>query len=372
MAGSFDLTVVSPPGDGITSLRFHGEDALLASSWDGTVRAWAVDADAGTSVATRVFETSAPVLDACFAEGGTAACSGGLAAAVSRHDLATGETAVIGAHDDAVKCVLWDEATRCVLSAGWDATLKCWDLRLPAETRCVRAETLPGKAYAASLHAAASPTTPSTPSTQQQRPNHDPNPDRLVVATSGRHVLVARPRDLLAGKGFERRLESPLARQTRCVACLPDGSGYVLTSAEGRVAWCPFEDGGQYNFKCHRAKEKDPNTNAGREGLEPSSSLVAETIHPVHAAAFHPRGAFATGGGDGLVNVWDGARRKRLHQYPAFETGVAALAFSASGGLLAAATSYGGEQGDADAPAPAIRTRRVGNDEVTFRGVGKK
>ena len=104
MAGSFDLTVVSPPGDGITSLRFHGEDALLASSWDGTVRAWAVDADAGTSVATRVFETSAPVLDACFAEGGTAACSGGLAAAVSRHDLATGETAVIGAHDDAVKC----------------------------------------------------------------------------------------------------------------------------------------------------------------------------------------------------------------------------------------------------------------------------
>ena len=36
-----------------------------------------------------------------------------------------------------------------------------------------------------------------------------------------------------------------------------------------------------------------------------------ETVHPVHTIAFHPRGTFATGGGDGLVNVWDGANKKR-------------------------------------------------------------
>ena len=34
MAGSFDLTVVPPPGDGIPSLRFHGEDALPAYAID--------------------------------------------------------------------------------------------------------------------------------------------------------------------------------------------------------------------------------------------------------------------------------------------------------------------------------------------------
>lgn len=40
-----------------------------------------------------------------------------------------------------------------------------------------------------------------------------------------------------------------------------------------------------------------------------------DIAYPVHAIAFHPDyGTFATGGGDGVVNVWDGEQKKRLFQ----------------------------------------------------------
>ncbi len=40
-----------------------------------------------------------------------------------------------------------------------------------------------------------------------------------------------------------------------------------------------------------------------------------EVVYPVHAIAYHgPYGTFATGGGDGVVNIWDGDNKKRLFQ----------------------------------------------------------
>ena len=45
-----------------------------------------------------------------------------------------------------------------------------------------------------------------------------------------------------------------------------------------------------------------------------------EYIYPVNAISFHRDfNTFATGGSDGLVNIWDGANKKRLcqfHKYP--------------------------------------------------------
>lgn len=50
--------------------------------------------------------------------------------------------------------------------------------------------------------------------------------------------------------------------------------------------------------------------------------------------AFHPLyGTFATGGGDGIVNIWDGKNKKRLAQLRKYPTSIASLSFSADGGL---------------------------------------
>lgn len=38
-------------------------------------------------------------------------------------------------------------------------------------------------------------------------------------------------------------------------------------------------------------------------------------VYPVHAITFNPVfGTFATGGGDGVINIWDGDNKKRLFQ----------------------------------------------------------
>lgn len=99
----------------------------------------------------------------------------------------------------------------------------------------------------------------------------------------------------------------------------------------------------QYAFKCHRS------TVDGADG-----------VHPVNAVAFHPKhGTFATGGCDGIVNVWDAAHKKRLCQFRKYPTSIAALAFSPTGDAVAIAASYTFENGDQPHPADAIFVRRL-------------
>jgi FOG: WD40 repeat len=88
-------------------------------------------------------------------------------------------------------------------------------------------------------------------------------------------------------------------------------------------------------------------------------------VYPVHALAFHPTlGTFATGGGDGYVNFWDGEARKRLAQVGRFPTSVSALAFSPNGAILAIASSYAHEDRENVKPRDVIYLRSVSEDEV--------
>lgn len=92
----------------------------------------------------------------------------------------------------------------------------------------------------------------------------------------------------------------------------------------------------------------------------------------MNTIAFHPlHGTFATGGCDGIVNIWDGENKKRLYQYARFvrrctivrqsqafdllfadpsvfryTAGIADLCFNAQGTKLAVAASYTFEQGE--------------------------
>jgi len=57
-------------------------------------------------------------------------------------------------------------------------------------------------------------------------------------------------------------------------------------------------------------------------------------------------GTFASGGGDGVVNIWDGYNRKRLRQYPKYPTSISSLSFNCTGRYLAIASSYQFEEGE--------------------------
>jgi len=151
----------------------------------------------------------------------------------------------------------------------------------------------------------------------------------------------------------EQVRESSLMNQTRCIRSFPDGTGFALSSIEGRVAVEYFDTSPQaqkrkYAFKCHRKVVNG-----------------AQTLFPVNAMAFHPKyGTFATGGCDCFINIWDGRNKKRICQYPAYPTSIAALDFNSSGSLLAIASSYTWEEGEKDHPSDAVYIRTINDHEV--------
>ncbi|KAJ8317309.1 LOW QUALITY PROTEIN: hypothetical protein KUTeg_005213 [Tegillarca granosa] len=215
--------------------------------------------------------------------------SGGLENTLKMFDLNTGGGSNVGSHDAPIRCVEYCPDVNVIISVG-----------------------TPLSNFGILGHLAVQ--------------DHLVNQTKLVVGTAGRRVLVWDLRNM----GYvQQRRESSLKYQTRCIRCFPNKVGYVLSSIEGRVAVeyldpSPEVQKKKYAFKCHRIKENG-----------------VEMIYPVNAIAFHSvHNTFATGGSDGIVNIWDGFNKKRLCQFHRYPTGIASLAFSHEGSVLAIASSY--------------------------------
>ena len=318
MAGNPDeFSLDSPPGDGISSVEFaKASDLLLVSSWDATLRLY----DARANVQRHVFPQKAAVLDCAFGESDTCAWCGGLDASVAAVDLERGvPLPSLGAHTKPVRALEWAHAFGLLFSGSWDGTVGAWDPRNP--TPHVASLPMPAKVFTMSM-----------------------TDTRLVVGTAERHVLIYDVRKLSEP---EQRRQSKLMHQTRCIRTFPTFNGYALTSIEGRVAIEYFEKSHEsqaYAFKCHR---------------------VGNTVFPVNALAFHPTyGTFATGGCDGLVNIWDGGNKKRLCQLKPYPTSIASLSFNHDGSLLAVASSYTFEEGEKDHPKDEVVIHPVFDHEV--------
>lgn len=181
----------------------------------------------------------------------------------------------------------------------------------------------------------------------------------------------------LALEPWQRR-ESSLKFMTRSVSCMPDDAGYASSSIEGRVAVEWFDASAEsqarkYAFKCHRQTQTQP---GGPE---------LDVVYPVNALAFHPvHGTFASGGGDGVVALWDGLAKRRIRQYQRYPASIAALSFSADGKYLAVAVSPGfedGTEGAGDGQGAGdgedgkgvvkVFVRQLGDNEAKGKGGGK-
>lgn len=74
---------------------------------------------------------------------------------------------MIGQHSQPIRCVEFLKEPGLVATGSWDNTLRLWDPRLPLGKNCVSLIPLPGKAFSMAQSGS-----------------------RLVVGTSGRHVLI--------------------------------------------------------------------------------------------------------------------------------------------------------------------------------------
>lgn len=266
-----------------------------------------------------------------------------------RIDLISSEQTILSSHEAGVRNVVYSKEHSLVISASWDSTLHVHRVGTSADIT-PSIVPLPSKPFSMSLTAT-----------------------KLVVAMASRslHIydlkalaLLTEQSDGTAGNNrvevepWQRR-ESSLKFMTRCVACMPDDAGYASSSIEGRVAVEWFDPSAEsqarkYAFKCHRQAADD-----------------VDVVYPVNALAFHPGyGTFASGGGDGVVALWDGVAKRRIRQYQKYSSSVAALGFSGNGKYLAVAVSPGFEDGRDDVVEGEVKihVRELGETEAKGKG----
>jgi cell cycle arrest protein BUB3 len=234
-----------------------------------------------------------------------------------------------------------------LISASWDCTLHFHHLNNPEKDHTTI--PLPAKPFSLSLTAS-----------------------KLVVAMASRLVYIYELQStaMMAVQAngeteiqpWQKR-ESSLKFMTRVVACMPNDAGYASSSIEGRVAveWfdpSPESQARKYAFKCHRqpAPEGDG----------------TDIVYPVNALAFNPvHGTFASGGGDGVVALWDAVAKRRIRQYQKYPSSVAAVAFSSDGKYLAVGVCPGFEDGTEEYNAEGatkVFIRELGETEAKGKG----
>ena len=270
-------------------------------------------------------------------------CTKSLKNDMRRVNVTNSEQTVLSTHDNGVRSVVYSKEHAIVISAAWDSTVHIH----PGDDATWSPATinLPSKPFSLSVSAS-----------------------KLVVAMSSRALLIYELKALASeckslGNASHNRLdiepwqrrESSLKFMTRAVDCMPNDEGYASSSIEGRVGVEWFDPSNEsqarkYAFKCHRQPVDD-----------------VDVVYPVNAIAFHPvHGTFATGGGDGVVAIWDAIAKRRIRIYPKLASSVAALSFSSNGKHLATAISPGFEDGkdDISEGTVGIFIRELGEKEV--------
>ncbi|KAF2121381.1 WD40-repeat-containing domain protein [Lophiotrema nucula] len=341
MSSQFELA--QNPTDAISAVKFapKNPDELIVASWDRYVYHYDIQADHGGKLLQK-FEHPQPVLDACFGRDDMEAYSACLDWSVRRIDLKSGELTVMSRHEKGVRSVIFSATYNLLVSASWDSTLHIHNLNSPPGTYTTI--TLPSKPFSLS----ASPT--KLVVAMANRSLHIYELDTLAKATAQPTIVDVEP--------WQRR-ESSMKYMTRAVACMPNDAGYASSSIEGRVAveWFDPSDESQsrkYAFKCHRQNQDGQ-----------------DVVYPVHALAFHPvHGTFASGGGDGVVALWDGVAKRRIRQYQKFPASVASIDFSSNGKFVAIGVSPSFENGMEDLPDGTIKVfvRQLSDSEA----MGKK
>lgn len=253
-------------------------------------------------------------------------------------DLTTGEQTVMSTHDMPARNVIYSPHHKLLISGSWDMTLHLHSLdKEPGNFATVK---LPAKSFSLGI-----------------------SPTRLVVGMSNRAVSIyeldklqqaSRVNGVVNVDAWQVR-ESSMKYMTRAVACMPNDAGYASSSIEGRVAveWFDPSDESQarkYAFKCHRQVQDGQ-----------------DVVYPVHALAFHPVfGTFASGGGDGVVALWDGVAKRRIRQYQRFPASISSLAFSGDGKYLAIGVSNSYETTTNDIPEGPVKVyvRELGDTEA--------
>lgn len=286
----------------------HGPVAMVGcSSWDGNGYCWMVaqNITPGQQPAVqgpmKVDHGGVPVLDCCFcADGyrfvtasadGTAKmlnCSDSTVNKIAEHTVQTAQ----GPKSMPIRFVraYKDASNRHILAtAGWDMTVKFWDMATGQAGWEFGQADIQERIYA-----------------------FDINYPRCVIGTAANQIHVY---DLASQRKVDS-FASPLVHQMRTISIFADGMGFAIGSVEGRVGIQYFNDKSKnFAFRCHR---EQPQAGRNTECL----------VFPVNSLSFNPKyNTFASAGSDGTFNFWDKDTKQCVKKFEKCNQTISAAAF---------------------------------------------
>ncbi|KAK5107623.1 hypothetical protein LTR62_000958 [Meristemomyces frigidus] len=367
--------VDNPPQEPISALCFSPDSSRLAvASWNRDVSIYDNTASPDIfSFSGRRIQYRAPVLDVCWGGDSETLYTVGTDWDVRRVDISQaaddgaegqGTQLILSTHEAPSNKIAYSPSYGLIISTSWDATMHVHDV---SNGKFFRVK-LAAKPFALNL----SPDKAVIAMAERKVSVYDLSALRTLVEQVGvdDNGMGSNPAENVfeGGSPWQQR-ESSLKFMTRAVACMPDGSGFATSSIEGRVAVEWFDPEAQsktYAFKCHRQTVSAPADENGEE-------TELDVVYPVNTLAFHPvHGTFATGGGDGVVSVWDANTKRRVRQYQNMGASVASIAFSPDGEFMAVGISPGyedGQESEQEAVGGSIKivVRRLAGNEVKGR-----
>eukprot|EP00172_Hildenbrandia_rubra_P004601 Plantae.Rhodophyta-Hildenbrandia_rubra.ctg9633.p1 GENE.Plantae.Rhodophyta-Hildenbrandia_rubra.ctg9633~~Plantae.Rhodophyta-Hildenbrandia_rubra.ctg9633.p1 ORF type:complete len:354 (+),score=53.70 Plantae.Rhodophyta-Hildenbrandia_rubra.ctg9633:134-1195(+) len=299
-----DLIVSDTSPDTVSCVRFSPQalapkNFLAATSWDGDVRVWDVDAS-GQTKAIGMTKHEGPALWCDWSHDGQVLYTSGCDKKCMAWHLATQQKMLIGTHDEPVRFVYHsqDSPSPCIVTGGWDRKLKYWDAS--GGGKMLASIDLPERVHAMHLRGR-----------------------MLCVGLADRKILVYDMRN--PQRAFMEKI-SQLRHQTRVVEVFPDQTGFIVANVEGRASFDHVNEADRkkdFTYKCFK--------NPSRGNL----------ICAVNSISFHPSapGTFTTCGGDGLCSFWNKDTREKLKDFQ-LKNPLTASHFSADGKIFAYASGY--------------------------------
>eukprot|EP00754_Rhynchopus_humris_P005442 Rhum_TRINITY_DN12716_c0_g1::Rhum_TRINITY_DN12716_c0_g1_i2::g.53964::m.53964/K14298/RAE1, GLE2; mRNA export factor len=305
----------NPPTETVSAVAWsppelaQQKNFLAASSWDKTVRVWELPQQA---VPGQPFQpapasqqtSTMPVLDTCISPEGNLFFAGCCQTAKMVSLAQAGAQAQqVASHDLPINCCKYSRQMRILVTGGWDGQVKMWDCKSPT----------PGKVIDCGAPVV----------------DLDVVDNVLTIATA-RQIIVY---DLGQMREMKRSPPHAIKEQLRCIANIPNKTGYVTASIESRACVMYFQQRtGQedFSFRCHKE--------AGVAGQP-------DNLFSVNAVSFHPTGTFATAGSNGVVSIWNAQDRKKISNIisskdPQGRNTISAGKFDSYGSMYGYASSY--------------------------------